>query len=208
MKAQLAIALFAAAAVAVPASASTVIFSDNFDSYAASQVPWGGDSVWSTGDSVDLVQSGQFNLTCSGGSGNCVDLSGDRAGSLSHSLFLTPGRYNLSFSYTGNQLDAFGGPWPQVGFTASVGPLNFSSGPLANNSTTFLNYSGDFVVTTAGNYTLNFAQDAGGNNYRGSILDNVQVSAVPEPAAWALMILGFGVIGGAMRRRKAVTALA
>ncbi len=29
---------------------------------------------------------------------------------------------------------------------------------------------------------------------------------VPEPATWALMILGFGAVGGAMRRRQAVTA--
>ncbi len=31
------------------------------------------------------------------------------------------------------------------------------------------------------------------------------VAAVPEPAAWAMMIAGFGLIGGAMRRRKMVT---
>ena len=35
-----------------------------------------------------------------------------------------------------------------------------------------------------------------------------QRSAVPEPATWLMMIAGFGLIGGAMRRRKAVTALA
>ncbi len=29
------------------------------------------------------------------------------------------------------------------------------------------------------------------------------VAAVPEPATWGMMILGFGVIGGAMRRRAA-----
>ena len=29
---------------------------------------------------------------------------------------------------------------------------------------------------------------------------------VLEPATWALMILGFGAVGGAMRRRQAVTA--
>lgn len=37
----------------------------------------------------------------------------------------------------------------------------------------------------------------------------VQAAAVPEPATWAQMILGFGVIGGALRtqrRRKAVAA--
>ncbi|MEL6875314.1 MAG: PEPxxWA-CTERM sorting domain-containing protein, partial [Pseudomonadota bacterium] len=26
---------------------------------------------------------------------------------------------------------------------------------------------------------------------------------VPEPGTWAMMILGFGLVGGAMRRRKA-----
>jgi hypothetical protein len=29
---------------------------------------------------------------------------------------------------------------------------------------------------------------------------------VPEPATWALMILGFGAVAGAMRRRRSVTA--
>ena len=29
--------------------------------------------------------------------------------------------------------------------------------------------------------------------------------AVPEPATWAMMMLGFGLIGGAMRRRRRVT---
>ncbi len=28
------------------------------------------------------------------------------------------------------------------------------------------------------------------------------VSAVPEPATWALMILGFGLVGSALRRRR------
>jgi hypothetical protein len=32
-----------------------------------------------------------------------------------------------------------------------------------------------------------------------------QVAAVPEPAAWAMMLVGFGAIGGALRRRQKVT---
>ena len=32
------------------------------------------------------------------------------------------------------------------------------------------------------------------------------VAAVPEPATWAMMIVGFGLVGGAMRRRKSLTA--
>jgi hypothetical protein len=34
----------------------------------------------------------------------------------------------------------------------------------------------------------------------GSGVAAVSLSGVPEPAAWALMILGFGMIGGALRR--------
>lgn len=33
--------------------------------------------------------------------------------------------------------------------------------------------------------------------------DNATLAAVPEPATWAVMILGFGLAGGAMRRRRA-----
>ena len=31
------------------------------------------------------------------------------------------------------------------------------------------------------------------------------VPSVPEPASWAMMIAGFGLVGGAMRRKKALT---
>lgn len=44
-------------------------------------------------------------------------------------------------------------------------------------------------------------------------IDNVVVNAstpvmpgVPEPATWAMLIAGFGLVGAAMRRRQAVTA--
>lgn len=35
------------------------------------------------------------------------------------------------------------------------------------------------------------------------LLDDVAVTAVPEPGAWALMILGFGALGATLRRRRA-----
>lgn len=39
-------------------------------------------------------------------------------------------------------------------------------------------------------------------------IDDVAVNGVPEPATWAMMILGFGAIGFAMRRRRvSATAL-
>ena len=37
-------------------------------------------------------------------------------------------------------------------------------------------------------------------------LPGSDVGAVPEPATWAMMIGGFGLVGAAMRRRAAATA--
>lgn len=50
------------------------------------------------------------------------------------------------------------------------------------------------------NYTV-----SGGDSYGSNRLGSISVggvSAVPEPATWAMMIAGFGLIGAAMRRRR------
>jgi len=55
------------------------------------------------------------------------------------------------------------------------------------------------------------AFDAMGYNLNFNVLDNlgftyntaqIYAAAVPEPASWAMMVAGFGIVGGAMRRRK------
>lgn len=47
-----------------------------------------------------------------------------------------------------------------------------------------------------------------GRNFNGSLTYTIG-AAVPEPATWGMMIMGFGMIGGAMRRRaRNVSALA
>ena len=43
-----------------------------------------------------------------------------------------------------------------------------------------------------------------GNDYSGNFRISALAAGVPEPATWALMILGFGAVGGAMRRRARV----
>ena len=51
----------------------------------------------------------------------------------------------------------------------------------------------------------------GGYGAQGIALVNFsfsQISAVPEPATWAMLLLGFGVVGTSLRRRRKVLAVA
>lgn len=43
------------------------------------------------------------------------------------------------------------------------------------------------------------------SDVRGLLFQGAGVAPVPEPATWAMMILGFGAVGGALRRRQKVT---
>ena len=51
----------------------------------------------------------------------------------------------------------------------------------------------------AGTYTLHLEGTSRG---QGAFGGNVAFTAVPEPATWGMMLLGFGAVGFAMRRRR------
>ena len=193
--------LIAAASVAAPAAAAPLV-TETFDTYAP-QIGWTGSGVWTTGGSVDLVSSGAYGLTCAGGTGNCVDLTGDRPGTISRTVTLVAGRqYALGFAYTGNQLPGF----TQASFDYSIGSLAGTIAAPTGYSSTFTAFSGLFTATAA-NSVLTFSQNAGGDQYRGSILDSITITAVPELSVWGMMIAGFGGVGVALRRRRAAKAV-
>ena len=56
----------------------------------------------------------------------------------------------------------------------------------------------------AGTYTFNLIGDGAGGIPAsvGLRLDSNLTAAVPEPATWAMMLLGFGFVGGALRSAK------
>lgn len=76
------------------------------------------------------------------------------------------------------------------------------------------NFQGSFIIDFAPALTSQTAEfgsiilgDPEGNNQ--FFLDNITITqAVPEPATWTMMLLGFGAIGFAMRRRKPALAMA
>jgi len=69
------------------------------------------------------------------------------------------------------------------------------------SNTSFTAYTSDFIALSAGNHTLRFVSH-GGNGDVTSFIDNVEVTAVPEPLSLSLMGLGMLALS-ASRRKKA-----
>jgi hypothetical protein len=51
--------------------------------------------------------------------------------------------------------------------------------------------------------TLSFTVHDGSLDSTDTVVDNVSIHAVPEPATWGLMLGGLGLAGAALRRRRA-----
>jgi choice-of-anchor C domain-containing protein len=205
-------ALAAGLAVAGGAGAAT-FFNGSFESASvdpgATFVELNGGSTaidgWTVGgDSIDYI--GGYWQPQDGS--RSIDLSGKANGSVSQTFDTVVGQsYLVNFFLAGNP---DGGPAAKVAISSATG------GPVQSN--TFTVTGGDTRSTmnwapytyrfkaTGTSTVLSFAS-ATGTPY-GPALDNVSVSGVPEPAEWALMLMGFGGLGVALRRRRAATAAA
>lgn len=89
-----------------------------------------------------------------------------------------------------------------AGTLTSVGSLGVAVGPR----TAFdIDFDGTGYIMDANRfYTVNLQTGQAtlvGTSQRA--IFGIAIQAVPEPGTWAMMILGFGLVGGAMRRRSA-----
>lgn len=75
----------------------------------------------------------------------------------------------------------------------------FTSANLLNSS--IVGFTGSDVSIQGGVLRLNFAGTVWARNSTANIA-LATASAVPEPATWAMMLLGFGAMGAAMRSRR------
>jgi len=103
---------------------------------------------------------------------------------------------------------------PNGSWTSNLFSSGASTGSVASN---FYNTFGSYVSSNSGapravnGGALNgnvWLIAAGGldGNFDAFKLSQITATAVPEPATWALMILGFGAIGFAMRSRRATVS--
>jgi hypothetical protein len=76
-------------------------------------------------------------------------------------------------------------------------PLSVSNG----NPVSSVANLASIAVSAGLQYALIVTYSAGGHN--AMFNGNISFTAAPEPAAWALMLLGFGVVGAALRYRGA-----
>jgi hypothetical protein len=67
-----------------------------------------------------------------------------------------------------------------------------------------------FTAPTDGNYTVELGvRNRGDNSFPSTaVLDGVYFAIAPEPASWAMMLGGFGLVGGLLRTRSRKPRLA
>lgn len=214
-------AVIAVSAVATTASAATVELLTNggFDDIGTGTPEgWGGLTYYAGGPVLLpgwTVETGSVDLTDTnsiwGPSANgqySLDINGWDQGTIAQSFATILGRlYTVSFAYSRNPANA---PY-DARATVSAGGQSLNVQALGNGSFggmgTMAWERGSFTFTgTGATETLRLASDIGGN--AGIFFDDVSVSAgVPEPSTWAIAIMGFGLMGAALRRRRTMATV-
>lgn len=150
-----------------------------------------------------------LNAVPSGDHGNFMALDGDT--DVNGTFFtmltgLTIGAvYDLTFDWASGQIASRTGATTE-GLNVQVGGLNLTlpdRNTPSGGSTPWATVSAQFTATSV-NQKLSFLAVGAPNGLPPvALLDNVSVrAAVPEPATWAMMLVGFGAIGLNIRRRR------
>jgi hypothetical protein len=216
----------ALAAVSTVGQAATV-FSEDFNSYPLAVPTNGNFGVWATffaptatppffqipsATAVDLIGSATvptpgvaFDFYPNNGVYVDLDGTGNTVGGLSGiATTITLGAapsFNLSFALGNNP-----GSGPSQ-FLALLVPNGNIAGTQILSNQIAPNNQPNFALNTVsfnaapGAYQIAFVTAVTGDN-GGAVIDNISVTAVPEPGTWAMMLGSLGMIGAITARRR------
>lgn len=209
--------LLAFASTATAANAG-ILLSEDFSGATSGTYGIGAISATQfavTTANVDVggVLNGGTFFGCTGNpAGNCLDLVGNSG---SGGIASVP-KFTLT---AGNTYTVkFGGTLQSGPTNPAITTFRVGLGSLSEVLTVDLPYSPQIFslnfmpIITEASAALSFTTIVPADSVHGEVIDHISLSeaapagAVPEPASWAMMLAGFGMIGGAIRRR-ATTAV-
>jgi hypothetical protein len=124
---------------------------------------------------------------------------------------LTVGKnYTVSFWWAAAQQQGYDGATTE-NWTVALGNQSYTTAIVDNANHGFVPWrkeSYSFTATNTSEVLSFLAHGTPNGKPPFSLLDGVSMSAAPEPASWAMMIVGFGAVGASVRRRKALVATA
>jgi choice-of-anchor C domain-containing protein len=186
---------------AVPSQAAVVVngsFEDGSDPGSFTTANAGSSAItgWTiAAGSVDYI--GNYWQAAQGS--RSIDLAGNAIGAIEQTIDTIAGAwYKLSFFVSKNP---DGGAPTRTGTVNVGGSDQVFSYALANDRSNMQWDLRSLVFQAQGPTTLRFGADDSSGGFYGLALDNISISAIPEPATWAMTVLGFGAVGFAMRRR-------
>ncbi len=200
------------------ASAANLLANGGFEQTSGSFEGWGGWTFYSGGPnplpgwtvsfgSVDVTNN-QSGWSPASEGFNSLDINGWSRGEIAQTFATVIGQlYSVTFDYSRNAAAA---PSPATAtVSAGAGAFNVSAPydtGLFGTVGAMRWQSGGFSFVGTGLDTIRLTATVEGNG--GVFFDNISVGAltpsgaVPEPAAWAMMIVGVGLTGATLRRRR------
>jgi len=156
----------------------------------------GSDVVLSGSGSYDLTGATILGSGAQDGfvnpSGGSLAVGGPFANVTAYTLVSNGGTLG-----TGSYIDGFPDAGQVFGLDAAANFLTVYNGYVSlsslSGSTTFVGQTIESLGLNPGTYVYSLPNDT---------LTVVVPGAVPEPASWAMMLMGFGAVGGMMRSRR------
>ena len=135
------------------------------------------------------------------GGSRSVDLNGNSQGAIEQAIATVIGQaYEVTFWLAGNPDNGPEIKTVKVAAADANGMFTFDTFGVSRAAMGWQKYTFNFTANSTSTL-LSFASQ--NQSAYGAALDTVSIAAVPEPATWAMMLFGFVLVGGAMRRRTA-----